>query len=161
MGGGEEVVEGLVAGNEGGAVGGEEGVEKGVAENEGGAAAKEGGTVGGEEIVDRGVAETREREGEGEGGGGGGGEGGGNAAGVDHPSAKRPRASDAAADRPSVSAIGMSKSDKAVVGRMVKTLLDTGRLQWLSDRGLAGRLVGYVAPAVSPENRLIVVARRA
>jgi hypothetical protein len=41
----------------------------------------------------------------------------------------------------------------------VKTLLDTGRLAWLKERGLEGRLVGYVAPSVSPENRLIVVSR--
>lgn len=54
----------------------------------------------------------------------------------------------------------MSKADKAVLGRMVKTLLDTGRLAWLEERGLQGRLVGYVSPSVSPENRLIVVSRR-
>jgi len=141
--GGEEVGAGGVGENEG--VGGVGVVEGGVTRNK-------GMLAGGEVVIEGGDddGETRERAGEGD----------GDAAGGARRAAKRPRASDAAADRP-VSAIGMSKSDKAVVGRMVKTLLDTGRLQWLSDRGLAGRLVGYVAPAVSPENRLIVVARSA
>ena len=53
----------------------------------------------------------------------------------------------------------LSKRDKAVVGGMAKTLLDTGRLAWLKEQGLEGRLVGYVDTSVSPENRLIVVAR--
>ena len=53
----------------------------------------------------------------------------------------------------------MSKAEKTAVGRMAKTLLDTGRLAWLKERGLEGRLVGYVDPSVSPENRLIVVSR--
>ena len=54
---------------------------------------------------------------------------------------------------------GMSKAEKAEVGRMVKILLDTGRLEWCRARGLSGRLVGYVSPTVSPENRLLVVSR--
>lgn len=53
----------------------------------------------------------------------------------------------------------MSKAEKHEIGGMIKTLIDVGRLQWLNERGLSGRLVGYVNTGVSPENRLIVVSR--
>ena len=53
----------------------------------------------------------------------------------------------------------MSKAEKHEIGGMIKTLIDVGRLRWLNERGLSGRLVGYVDTGVSPENRLIVVSR--
>ena len=53
----------------------------------------------------------------------------------------------------------MSKAEKHEIGGMIKTLIDVGRLQWLNERGLSGRLVGYVDTGVSPENMLIVVSR--
>ena len=52
----------------------------------------------------------------------------------------------------------MSKAEKHEIGGMIKTLIDVGRLRWLNERGLSGRLVGYVETGVSPENRLIVVS---
>ena len=50
----------------------------------------------------------------------------------------------------------LSERERAVVGRMCKRLLDTGRLRYLQAHGYAGRLQEYVDVAVSPENTLIV-----
>ena len=39
---------------------------------------------------------------------------------------------------------------------MIKSLVDQGRLEYLRSRGMEGRVVGYVEPTTSPENRLLV-----
>jgi hypothetical protein len=87
----------------------------------------------------------------------GGGGGGGTPAGMVHVTNTAGAAASAATASASAT---MTKSERAAVGRMVKTLLDTGRMEWLRERGMEGRLVGYVHPSVSPENRLIVVSAR-
>ncbi|CAM6018850.1 unnamed protein product [Sphagnum balticum] len=45
---------------------------------------------------------------------------------------------------------------RAVLGRKCKRLIDTGRLQWLTERGMQAKLVEYIAASVSPENRLLL-----
>lgn len=50
----------------------------------------------------------------------------------------------------------MTKEEKIRLGRMIKSLVDQGRLEYLRSRGMEGRVVGYVEPTTSPENRLLV-----
>ena len=50
----------------------------------------------------------------------------------------------------------MTKGEKIRLGRMIKSLVDQGRLEYLRSRGMEGRVVGYVEPTTSPENRLLV-----
>ncbi|CAK9869504.1 unnamed protein product [Sphagnum jensenii] len=45
---------------------------------------------------------------------------------------------------------------RAVLGRKCKRLIDMGRLQWLTERGMQAKLVEYIAASVSPENRLLL-----
>jgi tRNA:m4X modification enzyme len=45
---------------------------------------------------------------------------------------------------------------RAVLGRKCKRLIDTGRLQWLTEHGMQAKLVEYIAASVSPENRLLL-----
>ena len=49
----------------------------------------------------------------------------------------------------------MTKEEKIRLGRMIKSLVDQGRLEYLRSRGMEGRVVGYVEPTTAPENRLL------
>eukprot|EP00850_Spirogloea_muscicola_P013617 SM000093S24428 [mRNA] locus=s93:361603:365424:+ [translate_table: standard] len=47
------------------------------------------------------------------------------------------------------------------IGRACKQLIDTGRLQFLRNHGLAADIVAYIPTAISPENRLLLATYQA
>lgn len=47
-------------------------------------------------------------------------------------------------------------TERVILGRKCKRLIDTGRLLWLRERGMQAKLVEYIAACVSPENKLLL-----
>ena len=47
-------------------------------------------------------------------------------------------------------------TERSSLGRKCKRLIDTGRLLWLKEKGMQSKLVEYIAPSVSPENKLLL-----
>ncbi len=50
----------------------------------------------------------------------------------------------------------LPRSERMALGAAAKHLIDAGRLAYLRERGLHARVVQYVAPEVSGENRLLL-----
>ncbi|KAF6172221.1 hypothetical protein GIB67_024843 [Kingdonia uniflora] len=46
--------------------------------------------------------------------------------------------------------------ERAVLGLMCKDIIDMGRLLWIKEHEFEAKLVKYVPPSISPENRLLV-----
>ncbi|PKH55890.1 hypothetical protein CRG98_050315 [Punica granatum] len=53
----------------------------------------------------------------------------------------------------------MKAAERAVLGFMCKQIIDVGRLMWLKELGLDGRLIKYVPPNISPENNLLIAQK--
>ncbi|WVZ61146.1 hypothetical protein U9M48_011062 [Paspalum notatum var. saurae] len=66
-------------------------------------------------------------------------------------------------EKPDQEAIGIERIirsipavERASLGFMCKDIIDTGRLLWLAQKGLAADLVSYVPSNISPENHLLI-----
>ncbi|KAL2631598.1 hypothetical protein R1flu_016284 [Riccia fluitans] len=53
----------------------------------------------------------------------------------------------------------MDVSVRAELGRRCKQLIDIGRLLFIRQHGLEGKIVKYISPSVSPENKLLLARR--
>ena len=69
-------------------------------------------------------------------------------------------------EKPDLENIGIEKiirsiptGERASLGFMCKDIIDTGRLLWLRHKGLVADLVSSVPSNISPENRLLIIAK--